>query len=87
MDSWHLAYPEATGSQAAVNPASNPPGQFVWPFNSATFIPPADGPKELRKYTAEDWDAQKLEITRLYNDNTLERVRDFMRKQHGLDAT
>jgi hypothetical protein len=51
------------------------------------FILPADGPKELRKYTAEDWDAQRSEITRLYNDNTLESVRDFMRKQHGLDAT
>jgi hypothetical protein len=44
-------------------------------------------PKGLRRYTEKDWDAQKSEITRLYNDNTLESVRDFMRKQHGLDAT
>jgi hypothetical protein len=87
MDSWHSTYLEATGPQAALNPAINPPGQFVWPFDSAMFILPADGPKELRKYTAEDWDAHKSEITRLYNDNTLESVRDFMRKQHGLDAT
>jgi hypothetical protein len=87
MDLWHSAYPWETGPQAALNPASNPPGQFVWPFNSATFIQPADVPKELRKYTAEDWEAQKSEITRLYNDNTLESVRDFMKKQHGLDAT
>jgi hypothetical protein len=86
MDSWHSTYLEATGPQAALNPAIAP-GQFVWPSDSATFIPPADGPKELRKYTVEDWDAHKSEITRLYNDNTLESVRDFMRKQHGLDAT
>jgi hypothetical protein len=87
MDSWHSTYLEATGPQAALNPAINPLGQSVWPFNSAMLIPPADGPKELRKYTAEDWDAQKSEITRLYNDNTLESVRGIMRTQHGLDAT
>jgi hypothetical protein len=87
MDSWHPAYPWGTDPQAALNPATNQFGQFVLPFNSATFIQPAEVPKEPRKYTAEDWEAQKSEITRLYNDNTLEIVRDFMRKQHGLDAT
>ena len=87
MDSWDPAYLEGTGPQAALRLASNPPAQFEWPFNSVMYLLPADGPKELRKYTTEDWDAQKSEITRLYNDNTLESVRDFMRKQHGLDAT
>ena len=43
--------------------------------------------KRASKYTTEDWEAQKSEVTRLYNDNTLESVRDVMRKEHGLDAT
>ncbi len=42
---------------------------------------------EARKYTATDWDAHKAEITRLYEENTLERVMELMREQHGLAAT
>ncbi len=42
---------------------------------------------EARKYTARDWDAQKAEITRLYEENTLERVMELMNEHHGLTAT
>jgi hypothetical protein len=42
---------------------------------------------KARKYTSEDWKAQKPEITRLYKSKTLNSVMEFMRDQHGLDAT
>jgi hypothetical protein len=42
---------------------------------------------EPRRYTAEDWDIQKAEITRLYEENKLERVMELMRELHGLTAT
>jgi hypothetical protein len=87
MDSWHPAFLEATGPSAAYPPVNNPPGQPEQPLNSHTFFTPAAGAKEPRKYTAEDWDVQRSEITRLYHDNTLENVRVFMRERHGLDAT
>ena len=46
-----------------------------------------DKSHEARKYTAEDWESQRPEITRLYENGTLESVMKFMREQHGLDAT
>lgn len=42
---------------------------------------------EVRKYTAEDWEEQRPEITRLYEDNTLSKVMELMREKLGLDAT
>ena len=42
---------------------------------------------ETRKYTAEDWEKQRPEITRLYKNSTLNKVIEFMREQHGFDAT
>ena len=42
---------------------------------------------EVRKYTAKDWEEQRPEIARLYEDNTLSKVMELMREQHGLDAT
>jgi hypothetical protein len=50
------------------------------------FSPP-DELKELRKYTAKDWDTQRPEITRLYKNGTLDDVIKSMRERHGLDAT
>jgi hypothetical protein len=41
---------------------------------------------EVRKYTSKDWDEQRLEIGRLYQDHALEEVRSFMRTHHGLEA-
>jgi hypothetical protein len=40
-----------------------------------------------RKYTAKDWDAQRPETVRLYENGTLESVIIYMREQYGLDAT
>ena len=69
-----------------------PPGDFSIPSNSestqAHDIFPQHGKQNKRRmYTAEDWDAQRSEITRLYENNTLEGVMEFMREQYGLDAT
>lgn len=69
------------------NPAGKSPGQFGQPFNSHMSVQPAASAIVLRKYTAEDWNIQKSEITRLYEDNTLENVRSFMKERHGLEAT
>jgi Clr5 domain len=87
MDSWNLVHLDAIGSVAPFRSASNLQGQPERPFNSHASSPPPATPNMSRKYTAEDWDTQKLEIARLYNENTLERGRDFMRQRHGLDAT
>ena len=46
-----------------------------------------DKPHEARKYTAKDWESQRPEITRLYEENTLDVVMKFMREKHGLYAT
>ena len=52
-----------------------------------TMAPLAGRQNETRKYTTRDWDAQRLEITRLYDNGTLESVMKFMRDYHRLDAT
>jgi hypothetical protein len=78
--------PQATFIAAAASPAS--PNVLPRPVTeSHTMLPPTITQKELRKYTAKDWDEQKPEIERLYKDNTLESVRAFMKRHHGLDAT
>ncbi|CZR66775.1 uncharacterized protein PAC_16676 [Phialocephala subalpina] len=69
------------------NPASNLLEQSAPLFSSHTVLPPTARPNVPRKYTAEDWIVQKSEIIRLYNNNTLGRIRNFMREHHGLDAT
>jgi hypothetical protein len=50
-------------------------------------LPPGVKQNKARKYTVRDWEVQKSEITRLYENKTLKSVMDFMREQHGLDAT
>jgi hypothetical protein len=50
-------------------------------------LPPASKQNEVRKYTAEDWDAQGPEIIKQYERGTLDGVVKYMRAQHGLDAT
>jgi hypothetical protein len=50
-------------------------------------LPPATQQKKTRKYSREDWNAQRSEITRLYESGTLESVMNFMRERYGLDAT
>ncbi|KAL5331249.1 hypothetical protein ACEPPN_000778 [Leptodophora sp. 'Broadleaf-Isolate-01'] len=42
---------------------------------------------EVRKYTTNDWNTHRAEITRLYEDETLPTLMEFMRQNHGLDAT
>ncbi|KAH9211156.1 hypothetical protein DL95DRAFT_412334 [Leptodontidium sp. 2 PMI_412] len=42
---------------------------------------------EVRKYTTNDWNTHRAEITRLYEDETLPTLMKFMRQNHGLDAT
>jgi hypothetical protein len=50
-------------------------------------LPPATQQNKIRKYSREDWNAQRPEITRLYENGTLESVMKFMRERYGLDAT
>jgi Clr5 domain len=52
-----------------------------------TISPVASKQAALREFIALDWDVQKTEIARLYENNTLGSVMKFMREQHGLDAT
>jgi hypothetical protein len=50
-------------------------------------LPPVSQQSEVRKYRAEEWNAWKPEITRLYENDTLQSVMKYMRERHGLDAT
>jgi len=50
-------------------------------------LPPASQQNDIRKYTPEDWNVQRSEITRLYENDTLGSVMKFMRERYGLDAT
>lgn len=89
MDSpWNQGHWEAFMLQPGfyIHPNNQPP-QPEPQWQSHGMPPPAGKQNEARKYTVKDWDAQRLEIARLYEENTLESVREFMRKQHGLDAT
>jgi hypothetical protein len=52
----------------------------------AVFAPP-DEQKQLRKYTAKDWVTNQPELTRLYENGTLDDVNKSMRERYGLDAT
>jgi hypothetical protein len=78
--------PQATFIATAASTAS--PNVLPRPVTeSHTMLPPTITQKELRKYTAKDWAKKKPEIERLYKDNTLESVRAFMKRHHGLEAT
>jgi hypothetical protein len=78
MDSvWNLVEGETSFSS---NEIAQPqlPGMF----------PTASQANEVRKYTTDDWDAQRLEITRLWeNYYTLKSVINLMIERHGLHAT
>lgn len=65
----------------------NQPPQLQLQQQSHAMIPRASKQSEARKYTAKDWDALRPEITQLYMENTLDRVMQVMRLQHGLSAT
>lgn len=67
--------------------ADDQPPQPQSPPQLHPMLPPANKPTEARKYTADDWETQREEITRLYEDNTLGRVIDLMRENHHLIAT
>ena len=64
--------------------------QPVWlqsqPQLDAT-VPLDSEQNKARKYTMEDWETQRPEITRLYEENTLNSVMKLMKERHGLDAT
>ena len=64
-------------------PSNNQPAQQ----QSHAMFPPVGIQNEARKYTAVDWDAQRPEITRLYESATLESVMKVMRERHRLEAT
>jgi hypothetical protein len=61
------------------------PDQFSFELKTASA--PTTERFVVRAYTAKDWDDHRLEIARLYQDNTLEKIRLFMRQHHGLEAT
>ena len=80
---WEAVMPQAAFSISSNNQSAQPQPQFH-------AMLPADSQQcEVQKYRAEDWDAQRPEITRLYlyENETLESVRKFMREQYALDAT
>ena len=74
------AIPQATISV----PSNNQPAQ-PQPQRHA-MLPPASQRSEIRKYRPEDWDAQRQEITMLYENDTLESVMELMRERYGLYA-
>jgi hypothetical protein len=79
QEDWTLPTPPANLSML-IQPVQSQPRLH-------TIVSLAGEQDEVRKYTAKDWDAQRLEITRLYNENALKVVMKVMREQHGLDAT
>jgi hypothetical protein len=97
MDSlWDQADWEAFLPSATIYMSSN--NLLAWPQTQLhphpqpqpelhAMVPLGSRQSEARKYTAEDWDAQRPEITRLYENNTLNGVMEIMRERYGLDAT
>lgn len=85
MDShWNSLSSPVTTVSSAADEQHDPPQAHLHAMR-----PPAHAHIESRKYTAEDWDIQRPEITRLYwtEDKTLELVMELMTEQHGLIAT
>jgi hypothetical protein len=64
-------------------PQTQPPPQ---PQSHAIF-PLGSKQSEVRKFTAKDWEELRSEITRLYENNALNKVIELMAEQHGLSAT
>jgi hypothetical protein len=58
-----------------------------FPFELKTASAPITKGFGVRAYTSKDWDSHRLEIARLYQNNTLEKIRLSMRQHHGLEAT
>ena len=95
MDSlWNQAHWEAFMPPATMYiPSNNQPTQPQIQLQLQpqpqlhAILPLGSKQNEARKYTAKDWDEQRLEITRLYENNTLNSVVEVMRERHGLDAT
>ncbi|KAM3070358.1 hypothetical protein ACMFMG_010189 [Clarireedia jacksonii] len=89
MDSiWYPSFPEVTTYPATFHiPSHNQP---VWPQPQPQLDAPVlleNEQSKARGYTAKDWEAQKQEITRLYENNTLDSIMRIMRERYGLDAT
>jgi ribulose bisphosphate carboxylase small subunit len=73
--------------------------QTQWPPQTQTQPQPQQQPQlhatfplgskqsEARKFTAKDWEELRSEITRLYENNALNKVIELMAEQHGLSAT
>ena len=78
---WEAVMPQATFSVPSNNQPAQPQPQCH------AMLPPASQQSKIRKYSPKDWDAQRPEITRLYENDTLESVMKFMRERYGLDAT
>jgi len=89
MDSlWDPSLSEALTYPATIRiPLNNQP---IWlqpqPQLDAT-VPLDRKQNKAREYTAEDWEAQKQEITRLYEKNTLASIMKLMKERHGFDPT
>ena len=78
---WEAVMPQETFSVPSSIHSAQPQPQCH------AMLPPASQQEKLRKYSREDWNDQRLEITRLYENGTLESVMKFMREQYRLDAT
>jgi len=78
---WEAIMAHETFSVPSSIQTAQPPPQYH------AMLPPASQQEKLRKYSREDWNDQRREITRLYENGTLESVMKFMREQYGLDAT
>ena len=50
-------------------------------------LPPSRKPTASRSFMAEDWNIRRYEISKLYEENTLEHVMEIMRERHNLTAT
>jgi hypothetical protein len=85
LSPWYQAQGATLVPQDVFIPTHNHPTQSQPQLYS--MAPPTSNQIETRKFSSEDWDDQRAEITRLYKNNALESVRKFMRERHGLDAT
>ncbi|PVH71368.1 hypothetical protein DL98DRAFT_596999 [Cadophora sp. DSE1049] len=85
---WDLSLSEAFTHPATIHILSN--NQPIWlqpqPQLDAT-VPLNRKRNKARKYPEEDWEAQKQEITRLYEKNTLDSIMKLMKERHGFDPS
>lgn len=78
---WEAVMPQTTSSVPSSNQTLQPQPQYH------VMLPLVSQQSGIRKYKPKDWDAQRPEITKLYENDTLEGIIKFMRERHGLDAT